>query len=45
MYLDNTWYRLRAKEETFSPTDSVGSLDSSILQNNLLAPVLGIKDP
>lgn len=44
MYLDNKWYSLVAKENSF-PNDPVGSLDVSILQNNLLAPILGIKDP
>ncbi len=45
MYLRNKWYRLKAKEGTFSPDDPVNSLDVAILQNNLLAPILGITDP
>ena len=45
MYLDNKWYKLKAKEGTFDPKDSVNRLDVSILQNNLLAPILGIHDP
>ncbi len=45
MYLNHKWYRLTAKEGTFDPDDSIGSLDVSILQNNLLEPVLKIKDP
>ena len=32
-------------EEKFDPADPIGSLDVSILQTNLLAPVLGITDP
>ncbi len=45
MYLDNCWYKLTAKPGTFNEDDVVGSLDVSILQNNLLDPILGIKDP
>jgi len=45
MYLDNCWYRLTAKPGTFDEDDVVGSLDVSILQNNLLTPVLEIEDP
>ena len=45
MLLGGKWYRLRAKEGTFPPNDPVKSLDVSILQENLLDPILGIKDP
>ncbi len=45
MYLDGAWYRLEARDGTFDANDPVGSLDVAILQNNLLAPILGIKDP
>jgi uncharacterized protein (DUF1015 family) len=45
MYLDGTWHRLTAKEGSFPTDDPVNSLDVAILQNNLLAPVLGIGDP
>jgi len=45
MYLDNCWYKLAAKLGTFDEDDVVDSLDVSILQNNLLTPILGIKDP
>jgi len=43
MYLDGKWYRLAALEGSYS-TDPVGILDVTILQNNLLEPILGIKD-
>jgi uncharacterized protein (DUF1015 family) len=43
MYLDGEWYRLTALDGTFS-TDPIGILDITILQNNLLEPILGIKD-
>ena len=45
MYYEGTWYKLRAKQGTFNNNDPVDRLDVSILQNNLLNPVLGIKDP
>ncbi|MBO9129203.1 DUF1015 family protein [Bacillus sp. 165] len=45
MYIDGTWYHLRAKEGIFNPTDPVGRLDVSILQTRLLSPILGITDP
>ncbi len=45
MYLENCWYRLKARREIFDPNDPVESLDVAILQNNLLSPILGIADP
>lgn len=45
MYYDNQWYQLTAKAGTFDESDPVDRLDVSILQNNLLDPILGIKDP
>jgi uncharacterized protein (DUF1015 family) len=45
MYLDGDWFQLRAKEGSFPSSDPVKSLDVAILQDNLLAPVLGIGDP
>lgn len=45
MYLAGRWYELLAREESFDPADPVGCLDVSILQNNLLSPVLGIRNP
>ncbi len=43
MYLAHNWYKLTAKENTFS-NDPIGVLDITILQNNLLYPILGIGD-
>jgi len=43
MYLNNQWYKLTANENSFS-NDPIGVLDITILQNNLLDPVLNIKD-
>ncbi len=45
MYLDGTWYRLTAKTGTYPEGDPVKSLDVAILQDNLLAPILGVEDP
>lgn len=45
MYLDGKWYRLTAKPSSIPEDDPVNRLDVAILQNNLLAPVLGIGDP
>lgn len=45
MYLEKQWYLLEAKEGIFNPEDPVDQLDVSILQNNLLRPILGIDDP
>lgn len=44
MYLDGKWYSLTAKPHILSK-DAVDGLDVSLLQNHLLDPVLGIKDP
>lgn len=45
MYLDGKWYKLTAKAGTFNENDPVDRLDVSIMQNNLLNPILGIQDP
>ena len=44
MYLDGTWYALKILPQ-YRSTDPVKGLDVSILQDHLLAPVLGIGDP
>lgn len=43
LYLDKQWYKLVAKPGTYT-NDPIGILDVSILQENLLDPLLGIKD-
>jgi len=45
MYLDGSWYRIKAREGSFDADDPVRRLDVAILQDHLLAPVLGIGDP
>ena len=45
MYLDGKWHTLKAKPGSFDEKDPVASLDVSILQENLLQPILGIGNP
>lgn len=45
MYLDGSWMLLEAKAGSFDAADPVARLDVSILQNNLLHPILEIGDP
>lgn len=47
MYISGEWFLLRAKEEVVSErrNDPVKSLDVSVLQDLILSPLLGIKDP
>ena len=44
MYLGGKWYKLTAYKDIMSD-DPVDGLDVAVLQDNLLAPVLGIGDP
>ena len=44
LFLEDKWYLLTLKPE-YENCDPVEGLDVSLLQNNLLAPVLGILDP
>lgn len=44
LYLRGRWRKLRIKPDLI-PTDPVARLDVSLLQDNLIAPVLGIADP
>ena len=45
MYLKGQWYRLAIHSERIPRNDPVRRLDVSLLQDQLLAPVLGIGDP
>ncbi|MCD4706361.1 MAG: DUF1015 family protein [Candidatus Sabulitectum sp.] len=45
MYLDSNWYTIKPLADTFPKDDPVKSLDASILQENLLQPVLGVDNP
>ncbi len=44
MYLAGKWYSLMAKKGTYNENDIVGNLDARILTENILKPILGIKD-
>ncbi|HEV2482823.1 MAG TPA: DUF1015 family protein [Puia sp.] len=44
LYIDGSWYKLVAKEGTYT-TDPIGVLDVTILQKNILDKLLAIKDP
>jgi uncharacterized protein (DUF1015 family) len=45
MYLEGKWYTLSAGTALQNIADPVLQLDVSILQNHILDPILGIKDP
>ncbi|PKN76883.1 MAG: hypothetical protein CVU52_02930 [Deltaproteobacteria bacterium HGW-Deltaproteobacteria-10] len=45
MYLAGKWYKLTIKEGAYDDKDPVARLDAAILQEHLLAPILGINDP
>jgi len=43
LYIHYQWYKLTSKEGTYTE-DPIGILDVTILQENILEPLLGIKD-
>jgi uncharacterized protein (DUF1015 family) len=45
MFFQGRWWRLAARPGTYRESDPVAGLDVSILQDNLLGPILGIADP
>jgi uncharacterized protein (DUF1015 family) len=45
IYLGGKWYTLSFSEKYSHATDLIGRLDVSIVQNQILGPVLGINDP
>jgi uncharacterized protein (DUF1015 family) len=44
LYIGGRWMKLTIRADLI-PADPVGRLDVSLLQNNLIAPILGINDP
>lgn len=44
LLVGDTWYLLEVKDE-YKSADPVNGLDVAVLQNHILAPVLGIEDP
>lgn len=45
MFLDGDWYRIEFSKKYTKVKDEVKSLDISILQDNILDDILGIKEP
>ena len=45
MYLGGAWYTLRPQAGSVDADDPILSLDVSVLQDRLLAPILGVGDP
>jgi uncharacterized protein (DUF1015 family) len=45
IFLDGRWWRARVRAGSFDARDPVASLDCSIVQDQLLAPLFGIVDP
>jgi uncharacterized protein (DUF1015 family) len=45
MFLEGRWYSLVPRPGTFAEDDAVARLDVSLLQENLLSPVLKIRNP
>jgi len=43
LYLNKQWYKIESKSDTYTE-DPIGILDVTILQNNILDPLLGIVD-
>ena len=44
MYLEGDWYKLNAKEGTYNDNDPIEQLDVTLLSNQILEPLLDIKD-
>jgi len=44
MYLDGSWYRLKADQSITNETDPVKKLDISIISDYIIDPILGIAD-
>ena len=44
LYINKQWYQLTANPGTYNDADPIAILDISILQQNMLEPILGIKD-
>jgi len=45
VYLADAWYRVELDEERIDRKDPIGSLDVSLLQDQVLGPILGVGDP
>ena len=45
VYLGGRWWRARVRPGSYDAADPVASLDCSICQDQILAPIFGIQDP
>jgi len=45
VYLGDAWYWVELDEERIDRKDPIGSLDVSLLQDQVLGPILGVGDP
>lgn len=45
MYLEGKWYKMELKPGVIDKNDLIQSLDVSVLQDNVLNPILGVEDP
>jgi uncharacterized protein (DUF1015 family) len=45
VYLADAWYRVEIDEARIDRSDPIGSLDVSLLQDQVLGPILGVGDP
>lgn len=45
IYLERRWHLLELDPSSIDRTDPIGSLDVSLLQDRVLAPILGLGDP
>ena len=45
LYVEGDWYLLKAWPDTYENKDVIQQLDVSVLQDRVLDPILGIKDP
>ena len=45
VFLEGRWWRARVRPGSYDAKDPVASLDCSILQDQVLAPIFGITDP
>lgn len=45
LYIQGTWYHLKARSDTYTPDCGFPALDVSILQNYILSPLFQVSDP
>jgi uncharacterized protein (DUF1015 family) len=45
VYIDKTWHSMNLAMACKAPSDPVRSLDASVLQEEVLAPLFGVEDP